>query len=258
MERRFDESPWRLACLAIVLAALGACRRPEARLIVCLGDSITLGVTGQSPGGERTAVDPLGGYPGRLQRLLGDRARVLGRGVGGAVTDFWLASPHDAAGRELWAMLGRLGWAHFEARAPSQSARTILAAVLQADHPDLVILLIGVNDIEKGERTGQRLVAAMGANLDALVREAERVTPMVLVSTLLPNRRDPAELVAEVNARIRAAHPSFLPLGESFAAAGWERLLSDRIHPNPSGYDVLADALAEELERRGLLGREPG
>ncbi len=75
----------------------------------------------------------------------------------------------------------------------------------------------------------------------------------MLLATPLPNHRDPPALVDDLARRIRAAHADALPLGERFAAADWERLLSDEVHPNEEGYELLARIVAEELERRGLI-----
>jgi hypothetical protein len=88
--------------LVVVLIIVVACGSDKPT-IVCLGDSITEGVT------RVGSADSAGGYPGRLQRRLGDRARIVNRGVGGASTRLWLLD-HDAAVREpKW-------WARFHDR----------------------------------------------------------------------------------------------------------------------------------------------
>lgn len=208
------------------------------------------------PGGPNE-TDPLGGFPGRAQAWLGARARVHNRGVGGAVTRFWLIDPHDEPGRALWAMLGRLGWHDFDAPTPPDGAATILRGVLALDRPDVVVLLIGVNDIDRERGAGTDVVASAAANIEAMSLEAQRTPAAVLVATVLPNRRDPPAMLEALNARIRAAHPDYLPLGERFGAAGWEQLLGDRVHPNASGYAVLAAALVDELVVRGIVRDGP-
>jgi lysophospholipase L1-like esterase len=221
-------------------------------VIVCVGDSITYGVT-RAMRGRPSENDPLGGYPGRAQVELGDRARVRNRGVGASVTRFWLTDPRDVPGRALWDMLGRLGWQGFDAPAPPAEASSILGGVLALDRPDVVVILIGVNDLEREHPPDGDVVAATATNIEDLYRRAKLAAPAVLVATVLPNRRDPPALLAALNARIRAAHPDYLPLGERFAAAGWEQLLGDEIHPNTAGYAVLATALVDELQARRLV-----
>src|SRR5262249_46964854 len=62
-----------IAITLLALAGRGAVASPPVRVIACLGDSITVGIT------RHAARDPLGGYPGRLQRRLGPEVRVLNR-----------------------------------------------------------------------------------------------------------------------------------------------------------------------------------
>jgi len=83
-------------------------------------------------------------------------------------------------------------------------------------------------------------------------KQAASVARTVLLATPLPNHRD-RRPGGRSRPRIRAAHADALPLGERFATADWERLLSDEVHPNEEGYELLARIVAEELERRGLI-----
>jgi lysophospholipase L1-like esterase len=99
------------------------------------------------------------------------------------------------------------------------------------------------------------VVGLVADRLDAAVRIASAESGAVLVSTLLPNLRDPADLRDGVNAEIQARHPDALRLGERFTEAGWQSLLGDEIHPNAQGYAVLAGIVADELARRGLPGK---
>jgi lysophospholipase L1-like esterase len=244
----------RVAPLALLVALTG-CAGPPPPTIVCIGDSITAGVTRSPVGTQPTEMDAHGGYPGRLQELVGNRARVRNRGVPAAGTAFWHARPTDGPALEL----GGSGWADLRMADLPPSAPTMLRAVLAVDRPDVVVLLIGVNDLYYGQGMATAaLVDASVTSLEALHLEARAVAPTVFVSTLLPNHRDPPEQIEAVNARIRAAHPDHLPLGERFAAADWERLIDDGIHPNAAGYALLAQTLAAELETRRLVAANGG
>jgi lysophospholipase L1-like esterase len=212
--------------------------------------------------------DRAGGYPGRLTRRLVDRASVIGRGFPGATTLSWLDDhPSTARGGEPGPtypdLFRRLQWRDLPPQAGELGAPNLLLATLRLDRPDLVILLIGVNDLHYrlGSGAGSRSPASIPDDIvdetveriGRLRSQAESAAEHVLVSTLLPNQRDSPELLQQLNARIRSQHPDFLPLGEEFAAAGWRDLLSDVIHPNEAGYELLAELVEEQLVARGLV-----
>jgi lysophospholipase L1-like esterase len=239
-----------LACLAAVAAACAGA--PPGVTITCIGDSLTLGSL-RGGGGEPRDTDAHGGWPGRLQRRLGGRARVLNRGVGGSVTLYWLASPTDTAGRALWGIFHNLR-ADFPAEPPA-GARTIVEGVLEVDGATIAIVLLGVNDLASSAPDDVGVVATTAGRLAQVLAAARTRARSVLVATIPPNRRDPPRLLEALNARIREAEPTYLPLAERFTAAGATALLSDEIHPNATGYQVLADAVGDELEARGLTAR---
>lgn len=256
-QRTARRSAARLLVLAASLPATGCAGLPllpPAERILFLGDSITYG-SSRTPAGP--VRDAEGGFPGRLEQRLDARVRILNRGIVGSTTTLWLADPHEPMGI-LVATGARRIWPDLVLRDGLPVAPSVAAALCALERPDLVIVLLGTNDIA-AEATADRPWAAddIVGNLAAIQRQALAVAPRALVSTLLPNRRDPPALRDSVNARLRAAHPDVLPLGERFAAAGWRRLLADSVHPNAEGYELLAAILAEELVGRGLvaLGR---
>jgi lysophospholipase L1-like esterase len=230
--------------LALVLIIVVACGSDKPT-IVCLGDSITEGVT------RVGSADSAGGYPGRLQRRLGDRARIVNRGVGGASTRLWLLD-HDAAVREpKW-------WARFHDRwqgPPPRSGQPLVDAVLEADRPDIVVVLLGVNDLYyEGKVTAAAdLVDQIAERMETIAAKARAIGATVWIATALPNRRDPEALVDALNTRIRARADDYFPVGERFAEQDWRHLLADDVHPTEDGYQVLADIVAQELVRHGQV-----
>jgi lysophospholipase L1-like esterase len=191
------------------------------------------------------------GYPGRLQRRLGDRARIVNRGVGGASTRLWLLD-HDAAVREpKW-------WARFHDRwqgPPPRSGQPLVDAVLEADRPDIVVILLGVNDLYyEGKVTAAAdLVDQIAERMETIAAKARAIGATVWIATALPNRRDPEALVDALNTRIRARADDYFPVGERFAERDWRHLLADDVHPTEDGYQVLADIVAQELVRHGQV-----
>lgn len=238
--------PLVIASLVFALAACGGPSPAPVRTIAFVGDSITQGIVGNR---QR---DPLGGYPSRLQRRLGGDVRVLNLGVGGASAGLWLQDPQTSEGARTLALFGSI-MPDAPAIPDAPAARTVVGAVLHASRPDLVVLLLGINDLGERRDRGPAVVDEVVARIDRVYREASANAGTVLVATLLPNHRDPDDLREQINARLRAAYPDHLPLGERFAAAQWTTLLADEIHPSPEGYEVIAEILAKELVARGLV-----
>ena len=238
--------PLRLA-LVLLLVAM----RPAAALtIVALGDSITAGVTragGMRPG-ERAQRDPRGGYPGRLERLLGADVRVVNRGFGGSTTRDWLgglgAAP--AVRREALEHI----WSDFRPlRDPAPDA-SVLDYVLASDRPDVVLILVGTNDLTQPDSP-----AEVAERIGAIARVARAAAPAVLVGTLLPSRRSSPAAVEQVNARLCAIEPDCVRLDRAFAAKGGLALLGDHVHPDARGQAVLAYAFGKALRARHLVPR---
>src|SRR5262245_26652813 len=217
-----------LLMLLSVVAACSPSERPDP-VIGCLGDSITMGVT--ESGVPKAKTDPLGGYPGRLGRLLGPHTRVLGRGIGGATTRVWLENPRTEPGLAVWRVIVA-PWLGPEFKEPDPLDASLAVATLRPLHADIIIIFLGINDIYFDARRDPDVPEHVVARLETLHQQTAPLAHTVLVATALPNHRDPAPLIATLNERIRAHFPNFLPLGERFSAAQWEHLLGDEVHPN--------------------------
>lgn len=240
-------------------AAAGESRRgPAARRIVvdAIGDSITAGYarSGDSQG-RGAEMDPGGGYPVRLRSLLDDGVEVRARGAGGSTLATWTTAPHgtpaalEALLRALWPDLP-------PARHPPGPRQGALSWTLEVDRPDVVILLLGVNDLWTDALLGGPPDARGTAERVArAARDARASGTRVLVATLLPNERDPAGAIEETNRRLCELEPGCIRLDERFARAGGPALLGDEVHPSPEGHRVIAEAMADALVAAGVARR---
>jgi lysophospholipase L1-like esterase len=243
----------RAARTAAVLAALLLPGRAAAFTILVIGDSITAGIVKSGRGGGHDAEhDPEGGYPARLAALLGGDARVVGRGVGGASTGFWLDPPttDPKTGRRFLEAL----WPDFHPDREPRAGENALSYVLDGDRPDLVIVFVGINDLmEHKKDPGGPAPGSVAERIAAIARGARTPKRPVLVGTLLPNRRDAAAVIAAVNERLCALEPDAVRLDEAFEKAGGTALLGDEVHPDPRGQAVIARAFADALRARHLV-----
>jgi lysophospholipase L1-like esterase len=243
----------RAARTAAVLAALFLPGRAPAFTILAIGDSITAGIVKSGRGGGDPAQhDPEGGYPSRLAKLLGPDVRVVGRGAGGASTGFWL-DPSTVDPKTARRFLEAL-WPDLHPDRDLRADESALSYVLDAEHPDLVLVFIGINDLmEHKKDPGGPAPAPVAERIAAIVRRARTPTRPVLVGTLIPNKRDATPIVAAVNARLCELEPGAVRLDEAFAKAGGNALLGDEVHPDPRGQAVIARTFADALRARHLL-----
>lgn len=231
----------RAALLFVFVGPVPGCRGPGVPVVVvCVGDSITAGTV-------RAGVNDVeGGWPGRLGRLLGHRARVVNRGIGGATAGLWAgtAAPRATA---IYLRLMERRWPEL---AGADDA-PLLDRVLVHDRPDVVVVLLGVNDLRVDDsRDGERRLLG---DLERLVRDARLVVPNVLVVTLPPVPGLSREAVARVNTGI-------LELGAPVISVwaemdGREGLFADGVHPTPEGHQALAEIVRDTLVARGIVDR---
>jgi len=238
-----------LACFIDLLGCRPGPVPSSPPVVLFLGDSITFGITHGHRGEVPATRDPLGGYPGRLQRCLGPDVRVVNRGIPGATARWWLQKPREP--QKLLRLFSI--WSDFHPISPPTNASSIALGVLQTESPDIGIVFLGANDLGMERSRGEAFVDTIMQRLQTLRGQAASVSPNVLVATVLPNLRRSEGTRPQLNARIQATFPDYLPLAKRFADAGWKKLLGDRVHPNEAGYEVLARILADELTSRGLV-----
>jgi lysophospholipase L1-like esterase len=195
---------------------------------VALGDSLTAGRDDLGPGGVRI------GWARRLAGMLGERT-----GVPCALTNL----ARDGASVETV-----LAW-QLPALEP--------AASVEAWRPDLVSVTVGVNDIREPGFSPERFAAGLGTLLDGLAGTGATVLTCTLpdISGILPL---PADLVQAARRRLRQASDVIREQAGCRGAVcldAWAmpeaadpRLFGpDRIHPNASGHQLIADAFAALL-----------
>jgi lysophospholipase L1-like esterase len=225
-------------------------------VVDAIGDSITAGYarSGDSRG-LGAEMDPGGGYPVRLRSLLDDGVEVRARGAGGTTLATW-TTPSRGAPAALEALLRSL-WPDLPpARHPPGPRQGALSWTLEVDRPDVVILLLGVNDLwTDALRGGPPDARGTAERLARAARAARASGARVLVATLLPNERDPAGAIEETNRRLCELEPDCIRLDERFARAGGPALLGDEVHPSPEGHRVVAEAMADALVDAGIARR---
>jgi lysophospholipase L1-like esterase len=203
-------------------------RRGEAVLswsnYVALGDSLTAGRDDHGPGGVRI------GWARRLARILTARTAVPC-----ALTNLAV----DGASVSLV----------LERQLPSV-ARIGLS-------PDLISVTVGMNDIREPSFDQERFAAELGRLLDSLITTGATVLTCTLpdVAAIMPL---PADLVEVARQRMRRASDIIREQAGSRGvvcldawampeAADPELFGPDRIHPNASGHQLMADAFAALL-----------
>jgi lysophospholipase L1-like esterase len=213
---------------------------PEAKRILCYGDSNTWGQKAHEAG--RHPVNTR--WTGRLQMALGDTFEIIEEGLSARTTD--IDYPHK----------------------PGRNGRTYLQPCVVSQSPlDTVVLMLGTNDlkIEFGPRSPKEIAGAIEGLVSDVIRLAkspEGSSPdIVLVSPILINPDAPAfrdnyapnyynedsvQLARELAAHIHEVadrHHCYFIDAANVAEAG-----TDGIHMSEEGHHALAALLAEKIK----------
>ena len=193
---------------------------------IAFGDSMTEGKISTS------AIGPLvefpGAYPSSLRTLLADRYTtqqfvVVNEGLGGET---------------------------------AADGKSRLPAALSADHPQVLLLLEGANDLTTGDPS--KVPVAVSA-LQSMIQEARNRSIQVLVGTLPPQRPGApngrgAGLVVPVNDQIKpmasAQGATVVDLYAAFAGDVNALIGPDGLHPTPAGYDLIAHTFFDAIEKQ--------
>ncbi len=198
--------------------------------IVCLGDSVTRGV--------REGVEPHQTFCQVLERLLraaGVNATVINSGIGG----------HTTAD----------GWGRFE--------KDVLG-----HHPRHVVIMFGLNDSYLYEKKNESAISLeeFESNLRRMTDSLKSAGAISILMTANPmyeptfERKRNATLHPYIEATRRVARESKSPLADvysRFCELGMEEslqnFLTDGMHPNPKGNEVIARMLFEVLRDPACL-----
>ena len=201
-----------LAAIAVLLTvvAVAACGNQPPQLPRLASDAVILAFGDSLTYGTGVGVDA--SYPAVLEKLTG--RTVINAGVPGEITA-------DGVKR--------------------------LPALLDEEHPDLLILCHGGNDLLRKLDRDQTI-----ANLRTMILAARsRNIPVVLIAVPQPTLllRESAEFYEQL------AQEMQLPLEDDALARieSDDALKSDPIHPNANGYRELAGAINTLLQRSGAI-----
>ena len=237
-----------------VLLFIGSCTSSKVGKsnpveILCLGDSITHGA----------GAGAQGGYRGPLQKMLRE-AGVYCDFVGRYKTEGLADPEHDGDGGR------RLVWMLEDREAIAKKA---LAA---NPNPDVILLLVGINDLIVNRNTPKVTLLRMGWLLDELAEYAPEAR--IIVGNLIPNASDdpvggydPSRTYVNSEDKVLEFNRGLGGVIESKQAQGMKvecvdlhsrlthRDLADGIHPNKEGYDKMALAWFEALMNARICHR---
>lgn len=214
--------------------------------IMPLGDSITDGLVGNAPGNTGQSV---GGYRVELFRrslVDGHELTFVGRNQNG---------PGNVDGQPF--PMNHEGYSGATISTGMNQLANRIDAALAANPPDIILLHIGTNNLYQGmppdlpDQLANLLDQITDAAPDALVVVAQ-ITP--LAESAFPNNgvdQYNAVIPGLVQERVDAGkHLLVVDMNAAFRAASADiaALVGDNIHPNATGYGLLADAWYATIE----------
>lgn len=195
-----------LLLLGLVLLGPITPSHAEQVIVDAFGDSITSGYPYFTSNGNG-CIPPCGGYEPELQRLLKSSGRDS------AVKNFGVGGETSTAG------LRRID------------------GVLSASKPRYMLLLEGTNDIYFISPSTVR------ANMSRMADKTLASGAVPVLGTLTPDTRYPNKQITATNSLLKAlAAEKGIPLADMYSAtvSRWSALTTDGLHPNLSGYKVMA------------------
>ena len=206
---------------------------PGVVRVMVVGDSISQGKTGDDP--WRCQLWRKASTVMRLD-MVGIRQDLHGGGDYGS--ELGCDPDHDA----IWGSLNPLAGL-------VSTAKVTIAADVTAARPDVVLVLLGVNDVNLGH-----LEATIEADFTELVTSARTVDPglVIVVGTVLPTDGVVNQAgIDAYNAWLTVIHASLqVKLVDTAAVFDPASMTYDGVHPTTGGSDVIARAFLSALLRR--------
>ncbi len=197
------------------------------------------------------AADPAGGTPGASPQI---RLAVFGDSTAAGVG----AERHqDALAGQLAGAIARttgraVSWrAVARSGATSRTARDLVPRLVGDEwHPDVVVVLIGVNDLKnlRPLRVWDQDVAALLAAINEITGKTPVIVSGMAPVSLFPALPQPMRAVMALRARAmdhtleRVAGDGYIPVSTQMIGGGF--FAEDGFHPSSRGYRVWASELA--------------
>lgn len=224
-----------------------------ATSIAAVGDSITAGWPETKCGQAKQAY---GGYAKYLEPLLdngGWASTIYNYGISGDLARYTTSVYSGEC--------SHLNWPHNVLSVQSTQAirsNQIPVALARTPKPEYMLYLFGTNDL--GGIAPSTVLARIQAGVNAIL--AAGVTP--IVGTILPDTRAGKEDFKDIkgtNALLRSwLNEQEIPMAELYyASSNWASLMSDGLHPNNSGRQVMANTwYAVLLEEKAIKNAKIG
>ena len=202
----------------------------QALNIAAFGDSITRGYPYYTDNADGWANN--GGYIPSLQSQL----NAVDWGLGESITVY------------NWGYPGETVFFDGRYRFPSPVLTT------SGKVPDYVLIMEGTNDLPWGVGPG-----AIGDKLNQIVSEVLNAGHIPVIGTLLPrfDGKVAATALVSVNNNIKAIGTSRdIAVADLYAGDGnwthWNSMMGDGLHPNTTGYALMANIWFAALQREGV------
>ncbi|MDR0399694.1 MAG: GDSL-type esterase/lipase family protein [Treponema sp.] len=203
----------------LVFLCLNGCKNepaaPPPPSLVCLGDSLTAGFGAAAPGRE----DRTKSYPAYLQKKV--NLPVINAGQSGDTTS---------------------------------NARSRIRTGVLAKNPRIVVIELGANDFLLANDPP----AATQNNLQEIIRAIDNGERKIYLAKFytkevvesMPGLGDPAALMSQYDAMFEylASLSSNIELIEDIWSGVWGIYMSDSVHPNAKGYEIMADNYYRAME----------
>jgi len=201
---------FKASLFAVIITVVG-CGNSKDVILICLGDSLTTGYGATT----KYLDDEFNSYPAYLKKRAD--ITVINEGVSGSTTS------------------------HSLARVDSD---------FLSKNPNMIIILLGANDF-----FGNIPVSVTQSNLQSIINKVDDGNRKIYLAKFYNNEAAtamsiPSDTITQYNNMftILASSSSNITLIEDIWAGVWEIHMSDNIHPNAKGYEIMADNIYDVIK----------